>query len=105
MPAISTQDRNSAQVALLSADFQNRYEPNFALANAVSTYMALPGLRGFWPMSGMAYTEPRCRDPSGNGNHLITNNTPQFGYDNLRPIVDLDGVNQSMYKASRCWRG
>ena len=36
---------------LLSAEFQRRYEPNFAWGNICSNYLSLPGLRSFWPGS------------------------------------------------------
>jgi len=77
----STQIRNSEQVNLLRADFQARYEPNFALANAVSTILALPGLRAFWPLSSVDYaTATQGRDIAGGGYHLTNNNTATFGY-------------------------
>lgn len=88
----STQIRNSEQVNLLRADFQPRYEPNFALANAVSTIMALPGLRAFWPLSSVDYaTATQARDIAGGGYHLANNNTVTFGYwaGSLIPVANF----------------
>lgn len=63
------QVRNDELIGLLGGDFQRRYEPNFALGQAVSTYLALPGLRGFWTMGSHDAT-PRVSDLSGQGRHL-----------------------------------
>ena len=62
-------------------------------------YLGLPGLRGFWPMSSVAYTNPQCLDISGNGLHLTNVNVAQFGTDGLPPYVDVDGVNQHLLHA------
>jgi len=71
MPLTRYNKRSGKLVAELSADFQPRYEPNFAWGNTVSAIMALPGLRGFWPCSSVYHTAAdRLLDVSGNGNHL-----------------------------------
>lgn len=75
-------------VDLLTADFQRRAEPQFAWKSLVSQFLALSGLRGFWPMSSVYYTaSPRVPDASGQGNDLDDNNTVTFGYDNLIPYA------------------
>ena len=48
---MSTQIRNAGMVSLLETDFIKRNEPGNLLGNIISTYQALPGLRGFWPIS------------------------------------------------------
>ena len=53
-------------VTWLASIFQRRYEPNFAWKSACSAHQALPGLRGFWPMSGYDDTG-RATDLSGQG--------------------------------------
>lgn len=91
MPATATQERNSAQVALLSGDVQMRYEPNFHWKSAAASFMALPALRGFWPMSGIGVSG-QAIDMQGLGNHLTRNGDPEFGYDNLAPYCEYDGT-------------
>jgi len=94
------QERNAQLVRLLSADLQLRYEPNFAWKSAISAYLALPGLRAFWPMSSVDYAAAnRTRDLSGQGYHLTDNNTPTFNYDGLAPYVEFDGTNQYLSRA------
>ena len=93
-------ERNPELVDILRADFQARYEPNFAWGNTVSNHLALPGLRAFWPMSSVDQTAAaRARDLSGIGNHLADNNTCDFAYSGLYPYVSFDGVNQYLNKA------
>jgi len=98
----STQIRNSEQVNLLRADFQPRYEPNFAWKSAVSALLALPGLRAAWSMSSVDYAAAtQARDVSGGAYHLTNNNTATFGYwaNSLIPCVTFDGVNQNLTRA------
>jgi hypothetical protein len=85
------QVRNDALVELLRPDFQARYEPNFAWKSACASFLALTGLRGFWPMSsfnenGNAY------DLSGQGRILTYNGNPTYNYSSLVPYIDLDGT-------------
>lgn len=101
-----TQKRNDELVGILKADFQARYEPNFAWKSAVSSFLALPGLRAAWPMSSVAYVQPECLDVSGNANHLqaaaaLGNVT--FGYDTTPSLVPVavfgGGANQYLFRA------
>jgi hypothetical protein len=92
------QDRNPGMVDILAADFQARDEPNFAWKSVCSMFLALPGLRGFWPMSsfddgGDAY------DLSGQGRTLTYNGDPDYGYWDLRPYIDLDGTGDYLDRA------
>lgn len=96
------QVRNAQQVGLLSAEFQHRREPNYAWSRACSMYLALPGLRAFWPMSRICFTvAQRAPDISGGilSNDLAANNVPTFGYDSLAPYIEFDGVNQYLSRA------
>lgn len=78
----------------MTPDFQRRNEPNFAWKSAVSALLALPALRGAWPMSSVDYTVAnRAVDVSGQGNHLTDVNAVQFGYDDLAPYVQLVSAN------------
>lgn len=88
---MTVQVRNDQQVALLSADFQLRYEPNFAWGAACALYQALPGLRGFWPMSAFA-SAGATADLSGQSRGLTYNGNPTYGYDDLIPYIRLDGT-------------
>ncbi len=83
------QIRNPAMVRLASGDIQRRYEPNFAWKSVCAQFQALPGLRGFWPMSsfdesGDAY------DLSGQGRTLTYNGSPEYAHDGLIHYIDLD---------------
>lgn len=78
-------------IALLEGEYQARAEPNFALAKAASTILALPALRGFWPMSSVGVTG-EAQDLQSLGNHLTRNGTLQFGYENLIPYCGYDGT-------------
>lgn len=64
----------------------------------ISPYLALPGLRGFWPMSsfnesGNAY------DMSEQGRILTYNGNPTYNYTGLAPYIDLDGVGDYLSRA------
>lgn len=88
---MTVQQRNSEMVNLLSADFQGRYEPQFALANTMALIQALPGLRGFWPMSGYD-SNLAATDMSGLGHHLTRSGNPQYDWAGLAPYLDFDGT-------------
>jgi len=85
---LATQIRNADLVNLLSVDLQARYEPNFALANAISTLLALPGLRGLWTMSSVDENGDAL-DLSEQGRTLTNNNTVTFGRDGLAPYANF----------------
>lgn len=92
------QKANLEMVNMLSAFFQRRSEPNFAVANAISTYLTLPQLRGFWPYSsvneaGNAY------DLSGQGRILTNTGPAPFGVAGLAPYASLDGATQYFSRA------
>lgn len=64
----------------------------------ISPYLALPGLRGFWPMSsfnenGNAY------DMSEQNRTLTYNGNPTYNYDNVVPYIDLDGTGDYLSRA------
>lgn len=70
------------------------------LSDVLSSFLALPGLRAFWPMSSVDYAAAnRARDLSGQGYHLTDNNTPTFSFDGLAPYVEFGGVNQYLSRA------
>lgn len=96
MPVV--QQRNAEMVSLLSPDFQARAEPNFAWEHAVSAFLAIPGLRGFWPMSSVD-EGGNCFDLSGQGRTLSYNGNPAYGISGLSPVLTLDGVGDYLNRA------
>ena len=91
------QQRNPESVGLNSADFRRRYEANYALADAISMYKALPGLRGFWGCSAVSET-PTLIDMSGMHYNLTASGTPRISLDGLAPLTVLDGLT-----TNDCW--
>lgn len=88
---MSIQERPDEMIDILRPDFQPRKEPNFAWKSVCAQFQALPGLRGFWPMSsfneaGNAY------DMSEQGRILTYNGNPTYNHVALIPYIDLDGV-------------
>lgn len=59
----------------------------------ISPFLALPGLRAFYPMSAIG-TAGEARDLGGSGTtyDLTLNGNPRFYYDGLVPLCDYDGT-------------
>lgn len=91
------QRRNDEMVGLLGADFQQRYESSFSWRTACSMMLALPGLRGFWPMSAIAGNS--AVDVSGNGRTLTYNGNPTYNFDSLAPYIRFDGAGDYLSRA------
>ena len=89
------QEPNTELVNWLSAYFSQRTEPNFSLGQTISTYLALPGLRGFWPSNGVSDTG-QMLDISGNQLHLTNVNDALIGYESstLIPRAHYNGSTQ-----------
>jgi len=85
------QQLNPEMVDGLRGIFQARYEPNFAWSSACAQHLALPGLRGFWPMS-ILNSVGSALDPSGNGRTLTLAGNTYFSYDALAPYAYYDGA-------------
>lgn len=83
---MTVQIRNDQAVDLLAGDYQPRYEPNFALANAASTFMLLPQLRGLWLYSSVDNANS-VYDASGQGRTVAPGTAPTFGVDGLIPYA------------------
>jgi hypothetical protein len=92
------QFENKDQVELLSARFQRRSEPQFALANVVSTISMMPQLRGFWPMSSVNESG-QVMDLSGQGRTLSNTGTTPFAVSGLAPYASFDGATQYLSRA------
>ena len=101
---MSQQNRNAELVALLETDFVGRNEPNYAWKSACSAFQALPGLRGFWPMSSV--------DENGAAMDLSVQSTPRiltlagglvytwFATALLAPTAFFNGANAYLWRAS-----
>lgn len=87
------QVRNNEMVDILRADFQARYEPNFAWKSAASALLGLPGLRGAWS-TAVVGAAGELNDISGHGGHLTLNGGPIFGYltGGLMAYCEYDGT-------------
>lgn len=72
-----------------------------AFGRVCSLFLALPGLAAFWPMSAVRRDSAadQARDLAGGAYHLTNNNTALFGYDDLIPYVEFDGVDQYLSRA------
>lgn len=95
---MTLQKRNAEMVELLRPDFQARYEPNFALVNACALHQAIPGLRGFWPLSSVDNTGA-AYDLSGQTRTLTYNGNPAYGISGLAPYCDFDGTGDYLSRA------
>lgn len=95
---MTVQKRNAEMVDLLRGDFQHRAEANFAWKSACSAYMALPGLRGFWPL-GTFDSNGDAYDQSGHGHTLTYNGNPTYNTYDLAPYIDLDGTGDYLERA------
>lgn len=98
---MATQKRNDEQVALLSSDFQNRYESGFAWRTAISMHQALTGLRGFWPMSAVTAGGNALSFAGSSQTRALTyNGNPVYQYDGLAPYIRFDGVGDYLSRAT-----
>jgi hypothetical protein len=79
----------NGDVALLSDG--NIIIGGYTILQVIPHFLALPGLRGCWPMS--AYdASGNAFDQSSNGRTLTYNGNPTYNYDNLAPYLDFDGT-------------
>ena len=95
---MAIQKRNDEMVNLLGADFQRRHEGGFAWRTACSMFQALPGLRGFWPMSAFD-SSGNAYDQSGHGHTLTYNGNPRYDFDGLAPYIRFDGTGDYLSRA------
>ena len=71
------------------------------VGNVLASYMALPGLVGFWPMSSVQRSTGNAYDLSGQGRTLTYNDNPAYTYYNgLVPYIDLDGTGDFLSRAT-----
>lgn len=70
------------------------------IGNVLASYMALPGLVGFWPMSSVQRSTGNAYDLSGQGRTLTRNGNPAYTFFNgLVPYIDLDGTGDFLSRA------
>jgi hypothetical protein len=100
MPAAPAVQVSRKQIDAMAAYFQLSYDRKFALSTAISAHLALPGIRGFWPMSGVG-TVGLALDMTGLGNHLVRTNDVDFSYDDLIPFAEY--WHRRVYKTTRSW--
>src|SRR3990172_4225733 len=71
------------------------------LGNVLASYMALPGLVGFWPMSSIQRSTGNAYDLSGQGRTFTYNGNPAYTYfKGLVPYIDLDGTGDFLSRAT-----
>lgn len=93
--------RLRAMVAQLQARGGRYTNPErLAWGTAVSSMMALPGLRGFWPMSAVD-SSGNVQDVSGHARELTLNGDPTYNVDGLAPYIDLDGTGDYLSLADQ----
>lgn len=89
----SVQRKNTAMVGLLSDSFQPRYEPNFAVGNMMSTFLALPELRGLWAAS-VVNEAGALMDLAVQGRTLTNVASAPRGVSGLLPYVSYNGTTR-----------
>jgi len=95
---MTSQIRNEALNTLLETDFIRRNEPGNLLGNVISTYLALPGLRGFWPMSSVDENGD-VYDVTGQGRMLVNTNTVTFNSTDFVPFAEFNGSTNYLTRA------
>ncbi|RMG94048.1 MAG: hypothetical protein D6706_14430, partial [Chloroflexi bacterium] len=80
--------RNPRLYQQIATDFRKLYNPAHAWADAISMYLSLPHLRGFWPMTSINENGD-VYDLSGQGRTLTNNGSVAFGTDGLVSYVNL----------------
>jgi hypothetical protein len=79
---------------LVKPEVSNRWE------GAISRFLAIPGLVGFWSMSSVQRSTGNAYDLSGQGRTLTYNGNPTYNiYNNFVPYIDLDGTGDFLSRA------
>lgn len=94
MPGILNPDL----IELLSSIFVRHDRAATTWGRVISQYLALPALRGFWPMSS-ANEGGNALDLSGQGRTLTYTGNPTYNFTGLAPYIDLDGVGDYLTRA------
>lgn len=94
-----TQAYNPESVELLAGSFPRRAENSFAWGNAISYYLGLPKLRGFWPMTSVN-ENGAVYDLSGQGRTLTNVGPTPFAIASLQSYASFDGATTYLTRAT-----
>jgi len=70
--------------------FEHQKADEDAWRAACAAFLALPGLRGFWPMSAFD-SSGNAQDVSGHGHHLTYTGAPTYSQDGIIPFIAMGG--------------
>jgi len=90
------------QVRTLERDIERlkTHESGKTIGDAIGSYLALPGLVGFWPMSSVQRSTGNAYDISGQGRTLTYNGNPTYNiFNSLVPYIDFDGTGDFLSRA------
>lgn len=86
-------ERPDELVDILSTDLLRNDDRIARLGMTIDTFQNIPGLVGFWPMSGVQRSTGDARDFGHGGLDLSYNGNPTYNiYNDLVPYIDLDGT-------------
>lgn len=94
---MTVQIRNAEMVDLLKAEFDHLGNPALAWESACSAFLALPGLRGFWPMSSFDENGDAF-DLSEQDRVMGYNGNPTYEAYDLAPYIHLDGTGDYLMR-------
>lgn len=95
-----TAQTNISLVNEYDAWFLNRNDVVNRYGNAISHYLTLPGLIGFWPMSSIQRSTGNAYDLSGQNRTLTYNGNPTYNYTTTGvPYIALDGTGDYLSRA------
>lgn len=81
-----------------NSDYRRLYNPAHAWGDAISMYLGLPQLRGFWPMSSVNEVG-NVYDLSGQGRTVGPTGTVTQGVDGLVPYTQFDGTTGQLTRS------
>lgn len=84
----------------LASEFIRRNDLVTRWGLTISSFLAIPGLVGFWPMSSVQRSTGSVYDVSGQGRTLTYNGNPTYNhYNSIIPYIDLDGTGDYLSRA------
>lgn len=84
----------------LASEFIRRNDLVARWGLTISSFLAIPGLVGFWPMSSVQRSTGNVYDLSGQGRTLTYNGNPTFDVHNqFVPYIDMDGSGDFLSRA------
>lgn len=85
---------------LYLSDSQRIIGQRIVWEKAISKYLLLPGLVGFWPMTSIQRSTGQAYDLSGQARHLTYNGNPQYNLNNqIVPYLNFDGSGDFLSRA------